>query len=177
MSYYRTLKNPSKSPALGSRKKKKKQETSENSSQMLMFLRCVCSSRWTERICLWAFHLPLLLIFSALHGPSLAGLIAWFMATSPATLPGVENENHQQSGHHSKSNKTCSRVCVCARVPIHMRASSCVPSILRGCGSIAQQWGDFAAKLVESRGKPKILRGEGRGNITVLGFLLSLWKL
>lgn len=51
MSYYRTLKNPSKSPALGSRLEKK-QETSENSSQMLMFLRGVCSSRWTERICL-----------------------------------------------------------------------------------------------------------------------------
>lgn len=31
----------------------------------------------------------------------------------------------------------------------------------------------FAAKLVESCGKPKILWGEGRGNITVLGFLLS----
>ncbi len=31
----------------------------------------------------------------------------------------------------------------------------------------------FAAKLVESCGKPKILWGEGRGNITVFGFLLS----
>lgn len=31
----------------------------------------------------------------------------------------------------------------------------------------------FAAKLVESCGKPKILWGEGRGNITILGFLLS----
>lgn len=30
----------------------------------------------------------------------------------------------------------------------------------------------FAAKLVESCGKPKILWGGGRGNITILGFLL-----
>lgn len=70
--------------AFGSRLEK--QATFENSSQMLMFLRTVCASCWEERICLWAFHLFLLLIFSALHGLSLAGLIACFMATSPASF-------------------------------------------------------------------------------------------
>ena len=117
MSYYRTLKNPSKSPALGSRLEKE-QETSENSSQMLMFLRGVCSSRWTERICLWAFHLPLLLIFSALHGPSLAGLIAWFMATSPATLL-VWKMRTISNLDITQSQIRLVRVCVCAFVRLY----------------------------------------------------------
>lgn len=34
----------------------------------------------------------------------------------------------------------------------------------------------FATKIVESCGKPKILWGEGRENITILGFLLSHYR-
>lgn len=74
-----------------------KQASSENSRQMLMLLTVWVSYR--ER-----GFVSETFIFSCpsspqlFHGTSLAGLIAWFMATSPAYSPCGENKNHQQSG-------------------------------------------------------------------------------
>lgn len=84
------------SMTLGSRLEK--QATSENSSQMLMFLVTVCVSHWTERICLWAFHL-----FPAPHllsppRPVPGWADSLIHGNISSYFPSVDNENHQQSG-------------------------------------------------------------------------------
>lgn len=89
-----------------------KQAPLEDGSQMLLFLQTVCASWSAEGICLWAFHLSLLLSLSALHGTALAEPIAWFMAQSPVTSPDVKNESISNLDI-TQSQIRFGRVCVC----------------------------------------------------------------
>lgn len=136
---------------------------------MLLFLNVVCASWSAEGICLWAFHLFLLLSLSALDGTSLAGPIAWFMAQSPVTSPSGENGSISNLDITQSQIRFGRAVFVCGRshAPDHIFLRLYREAVRR-----------FAAKLVESSRKPKILWAEGRGKYPNLGISsLSLWKI